>query len=130
MSDPLLAKADDFTTGFNPVGGETRALEIWLVIVLQNAGVLSLPLAQSLVRAISASPHTPGTLAARSLATGLRSEHYRSLLPADLSELTEEQLNTLDALRADFEATVAEFLAEAPAPPAPYPPDPPGGDTR
>lgn len=127
LPDPLLAKADDFTTGLNPLGGETRVLGIWLIMVFHAVGLLPLTFAKSIIRALN---QTPTTLPGRNLATGLRSEHYRSLLPPDLTEITDAQRETLIRLHDDFEATVQDFLAlpEPAQPPQKPPADPPGGD--
>lgn len=125
MSDPKLGKAKDFTSETSPKGGEVRTLEVWLIIALSAARLIGNETAQAIVRAINKNP--VGSLAGRSLETGLLAEHYRSLLPDDLADATDEERETLDALRARFEAVVQEFLTIPPAKPDEQPfPDPPG----
>ena len=83
-SDPILKKTDEFTTGPQ---GEVRTMQVWLQAVL--AGELR--------------------VADKILRTGLRAEHYRSLLPNNLNEATPDQLTTLDALTQAQDAAVKEF---------------------
>lgn len=84
MSDPILKKTDEFTTGAQ---GEVRTMQVWLQAVLTG----ELRLADKVLR------------------TGLRAEHYRSLLPNDLNEATLDQRATLDALTKAQDAAVREF---------------------
>lgn len=79
IRDPQFDKAIDFTTG-RP--GESQVMKLWLQGVL--VGELR--------------------LAASVLDEGLLAEHYRSLLPADLSEATQEQRDLLEEQTRKAEA--------------------------
>lgn len=108
MSSSLVNKAIDFTTGPSPQGGETRTLEIWAVMVLHAAGLVSLARAKAIVRAINVNP--VATIPGRTVAAGLLAEHIRSLLPENLDDSTLEDLADLARAKADFEAVIEEFL--------------------
>jgi hypothetical protein len=82
--DPILSKTDDFTVGRR---GEVRTMQFWL----QAAFAGELRLADTI------------------LTTGLRAEHYRSLLPNDLNDATSEQLATLEELTAALDAAIRMF---------------------
>jgi len=84
MDDPILTKTDDFTTGRR---GEVRTMQVWLQAVL----VGELRIADNILR------------------TGLRAEHYRSLLPNDLNDATPAQLTTLEELTVALDRAVREF---------------------
>lgn len=90
---PLLEKAVDFTNI------EDVCLAVWLEAVLRNQFVVA--------RAI--------------LRSGLLAEHYRSLLPNDLADATEDQRETLERLHARFRADLADFQGPRPAPGEPEP---------
>lgn len=110
MSDVLLDKAVDFTTGKSPRGGETGLLQIWLAMALYRFGLIGLAVAQGVVQAVTDGRGLDAD-AGRELATGLLVEHYRSVLAADPDEFEPAQSVTLVAQRAAFDAEVAAFLA-------------------
>lgn len=84
MNDPILAKTDDFTFGRR---GEVRTMQVWLQAVL----VGELRIADTILK------------------TGLRAEHYRSLLPNDLRDATPEQRETLEDLTGALDRAIQEF---------------------